>query len=519
MNKTNQTELLYLTTSFDDFKSEIEKFVIEGITLHEYETKNEDQLTELKTKIKEWENKVLAFLKTAFTDMNNYWQREFYQTGARAYKIPGMQVNLQQEIKNQKDTILNKNLYLEFNLKLLSISDAIISPDKINLEERKNYNTNEKLSLLLDKLYDIYDDYSYPVKSILNGNGVPLKRSNEEYELAKTLEDRGWLDIHNFGELRVQLTAEGALFVEEQRKKQHQSNTQNKEMSNKTASGKIFISHSNKDKVLVQKFIDHVLMLGLGIKREEIFCTSLDGMGIKSGEDFKKAIYTELEGAKAVFQIITKNYKSSEVCLNEMGAAWLMKSTVIPLVAPPFNYDIGFIHASTQQLRLQEKNDLLKLYDDHKNEIFTSNVSVSNYLSQVDIFLEYLSTYSQNEDIKKETMFFYGEESTISGKLKSGIFGHPPAENFEDSASYHRYFFIIPKKPINVLSSELFIEEGNADITYFNLERIHISPLEEIDLKKLEDKDVAVTGTFMGGHTAWHRTEVVMRFSDIQTIN
>lgn len=296
-----------------------------------------------------------------------------------------------------------------------------------------------------------------------------------------------------------------------------------KEDSNKIVqskpSNKIFISHCSKDKKLVQKFIDHVLILGLEIGREEIFCTSLDGMGIKSGEDFKKAIYNELEGAKVVMQIITKNYKTSEVCLNEMGAAWLMKSTVIPLVAPPFNYDIGFIHASTQQLRLKEKSDLIKLYDDHKNEVFKVNLSMSNYLSQLDIFLDYMSTYSDNEDINKESMFFYGEESTVSGKLKSGIFGHPEAENFEDSASYHRYFFIIPDKPINVLSSELLIEEGNADITYFNLERIHISPLEEYDLKKLEGKHVEVTGTFMGGHTAWHKTEVLLRFNQIKEIS
>ena len=154
--------------------------------------------------------------------------------------------------------------------------------------------------------------------------------------------------------------------------------------------GKLFISHSTKDTDIVHSFIEHILMLGLGVKREDIFCTSLDGCGIKSGADFKKAIKDELTNAKAVIQIITRNYKLSEVCLNEMGAAWILNSYVIPLVMPPDDYDVGFIHGNSQQLLLNNKDNLLTFYDDHKDTLFTSKVTITNYLKQVQKFNDYI---------------------------------------------------------------------------------------------------------------------------------
>src|SRR5205814_2396052 len=47
-----------------------------------------------------------------------------------------------------------------------------------------------------------------------------------------------------------------------------------KEISIPKKEGKIFISHSSKDKELVSQFIETILILGLGLKREDIFCTS-----------------------------------------------------------------------------------------------------------------------------------------------------------------------------------------------------------------------------------------------------
>jgi hypothetical protein len=85
----------------------------------------------------------------------------------------------------------------------------------------------------------------------------------------------------------------------------------------------IFISHSSKDEAIVKLFTDKILQLGLHIGLDKIFCTSIQVTTIATGEDFRTVIKERLMKATHVIQIITPNYKESEVCLNEMGAAWV----------------------------------------------------------------------------------------------------------------------------------------------------------------------------------------------------
>lgn len=127
----------------------------------------------------------------------------------------------------------------------------------------------------------------------------------------------------------------------------------------------IFISHSSKDEQIVALFIDKILQLALQINLNKIFCTSIQAMSITSGENFRKAVRENLMRASHVIQIITRNYKESEVCLNEMGAAWVLNSRVIPFILNPIRYDtVGFIHEPIQQLKLDDENDLMKFIDE-----------------------------------------------------------------------------------------------------------------------------------------------------------
>lgn len=75
----------------------------------------------------------------------------------------------------------------------------------------------------------------------------------------------------------------------------------------------IFISHSSKDKAIVQLFVDDVLQLGAGIKPEQIFCTSIEDMGIKNGDDIRKHIHQNIKMRtilSCLYQIITRRVKS-----------------------------------------------------------------------------------------------------------------------------------------------------------------------------------------------------------------
>lgn len=129
----------------------------------------------------------------------------------------------------------------------------------------------------------------------------------------------------------------------------------------------IFISHSSKDEAIVKPFIDKILQLGLHISLDKIFCTSIQAATITTGEDFRTVIKEKLMKASHVIQIITPNYRESEVCLNEMGAAWVLNNKVVPFILPPITYtSVGFIHLPNQLLKLNDEGDLLKFIDEMK---------------------------------------------------------------------------------------------------------------------------------------------------------
>jgi len=159
--------------------------------------------------------------------------------------------------------------------------------------------------------------------------------------------------------------------------------------SNSKHPGKIFISHSTEDQEIVKLFCELILEQGLKLNLEtDIFNTSLDISKPKSGEDFRDRIKVELINAKAALQFISPNYKKSEICLNEMGAAWVLCDNVIPLIIGKREYDVGFIHHTTQQVLLSDKNDVLKFIDDHKGAFLPEQYNLTRLVSKIDEFVE-----------------------------------------------------------------------------------------------------------------------------------
>ena len=128
---------------------------------------------------------------------------------------------------------------------------------------------------------------------------------------------------------------------------------------------KIFISHASLDVPIVNSFIDDLLVGSLSVKVSDIFCTTTDGMKIKSGEDWRESIKEALQQSLITILLITPNYKESEVCLCEMGAAWVTSSIVFPFIVDPINYsDVGIIQQPKQIEKLLDEKSLDRLKDE-----------------------------------------------------------------------------------------------------------------------------------------------------------
>ena len=152
---------------------------------------------------------------------------------------------------------------------------------------------------------------------------------------------------------------------------------------------RIFISHSSKDKHIVQIFVDDILQLGIGLKPEHIFCTSIEDMGIKNGEDIRRHIHDNIKNADYSILLISKNYKKSEICLNEMGAVWAYDNKVRFYLLPDADFDsIGWLCNTRIAERIDSRIALDDLHEQLQQYYSLQNESIRSWSRQREKFLQ-----------------------------------------------------------------------------------------------------------------------------------
>lgn len=173
--------------------------------------------------------------------------------------------------------------------------------------------------------------------------------------------------------------------------------------SESTSEGTIFISHSSKDKALVEQFVDEILQLGLGIANDRILCTSIEEMGIPNGTKMREWIQEKIANCSVAFLMISPNYKKSEICLNEMGAVWALEKDVKILLLPGVDYgNFGWLEEIRQAGHVENESVLDQLYDDLKTE-FGSDTKVSEWNRHRKKFIEFCKSLPKVESDDNKT--------------------------------------------------------------------------------------------------------------------
>lgn len=80
---------------------------------------------------------------------------------------------------------------------------------------------------------------------------------------------------------------------------------------------KIFISYCTKNKELAEAFIEF-LQLGMGIAKQDIFCTAYLEM-LETGGNFSEKIRQQLQNCEAFVSLITEEYLKSAFALWKWG--------------------------------------------------------------------------------------------------------------------------------------------------------------------------------------------------------
>ncbi|QOH24994.1 hypothetical protein GSQ57_10765 [Flavobacterium columnare] len=218
-NNYNPKEIMTeLKIEWNLFKNSLNELSEKGKIILENNPRTKEDIEIFFEEYKSWRKDVLEFLTNSF-EPNNSFAQGFRIANSNNFHFQGTQKSDEQLIRENKQFLRSDLRILEYTLKILSVSEKIISPNKIDLTIRENYTSEEILNLLLEKLYEIYDDNIYPILPILEGNGIILKKRREEFEYLKILENNGYVISNNIGnQADAQLTVSGKIYVEEKRK-------------------------------------------------------------------------------------------------------------------------------------------------------------------------------------------------------------------------------------------------------------------------------------------------------------
>jgi hypothetical protein len=158
-------------------------------------------------------------------------------------------------------------------------------------------------------------------------------------------------------------------YIEELELEQEPEEEKNDNVEIKAKSvNKVFISHSSNDSTIVEEMIE--VLETVGLRSEQIFCSSFENYGIDLGENFLERIKTELDSNVLVIFILSKNFYASPVSLCEMGATWIKTNIHIPVLIPPFDYkDIEGVIPLTQGFKINEPLKL-NLFKQKIEELF-----------------------------------------------------------------------------------------------------------------------------------------------------
>jgi len=147
----------------------------------------------------------------------------------------------------------------------------------------------------------------------------------------------GWRDEHSFNELSGSLLAmkkniDKYYPLENEKIESFQgANDMNQKRT------KVFISHSSKDRGYVSLIVD--FLEDIGLRSEQLFCSSVPGYGIPLNEDIFDYLKTQFQDYNLhVIFVLSKNYYESAACMNEMGAAWVLQNKYTTILLPGFDF-------------------------------------------------------------------------------------------------------------------------------------------------------------------------------------
>ena len=237
---------------------------------------------------------------------------------------------------------------------------------------------------------------------------------------------------------------------------------------NMVKSPQVFISHSSDDKQIILSFIKHVLILGLGLPKDDIVFTSDENYGIEPGGDIPQYIKHNIANANVVLLMVSHGYKKSEVCLNEMGAAWALDRNIIQVLLPDADFDdLGWVINLKKSIRLNEKKQLISLTKKMATLLGVDMTKqFADAVTSIDDFLSLLKGGSSSSETMEKPM---AQSAVCKSKLPHIEVGNPDSvineavnklgeftiKELQEEIGFNDYYYVAEKVRAMVASGTL----------------------------------------------------------------
>lgn len=145
----------------------------------------------------------------------------------------------------------------------------------------------------------------------------------------------------------------------------------------------IFISHASADKPFVESLVR--LLEGIGFDESNLFCSSIPEYGIALGESIYDKLLNLFRDKKLyVLFVHSPRYYTRPVCLNEMGAAWVLKTEYYSILTKDMSYEMMAGVATSERIGIKvDATDasarLNELYENLKSAFSLSALSQTKW--------------------------------------------------------------------------------------------------------------------------------------------
>ena len=254
---------------------------------------------------------------------------------------------------------------------LIDSAKTLLTGISINYDSEIGPKTKELMKICNSIAPLVKDVYPEIANIVMNATSHIVDRRFYQMSPYGPMVNKDLINAYFFGDLRTTIKILDMLYPKHEQK-----------------GYKIFVSHSSKDEIIVNGFIKNILMVGCGFRRTDIYCT-LDHTVIRTGDDFREEIIENMRNCDYILCMISDNYKNSEVCQNELGAAWAMNGKrVLPFKFPNIDFnEIGFLNVVKQAADLTDKSKLDELYDE-LCQFYDLPLDWRNFNQQKDDFVE-----------------------------------------------------------------------------------------------------------------------------------